>query len=217
MANQYRESTAEFSLNATSPFGLLSAPNHRQSSSFKGWFNPDEPAAGWTPHADRHPDTHARALPHKTLSAILQKRLKPHERGRDKGDVSSFEMARAWLDMKRVGECLGEQKAGAMWEKGRGGSRVEMVGGRPLIKRIILRCTLLQRSCPLGPDWLQCWNLCWLEKKERVEEEVKAQRRKGFQNDFGQGKCSRQRHVIRGHQAALDDRIFLKIQGHKEW
>lgn len=53
-------------------------------------------------------------LTHKPLSAKLQQRLKPNERGRDKGDVSSFEMARAWLDMKRVGECLGEQKAGAM-------------------------------------------------------------------------------------------------------
>lgn len=26
-----------------------------------------------------------------------------------------------------------------------------MVGGRSLIKRIILRCKVLQRSCPLGP------------------------------------------------------------------
>lgn len=77
------------------------------------------------PHA--HPDAHAHT--HETLSAILQSRLKPHERGKDKGDVSSFEMARAWLDMKRVGECLGEQKAGAMREKGRGRSRAAVVEG----------------------------------------------------------------------------------------
>lgn len=100
--------------------------------------------------------TQVRAQTH-THTAILRQRLKAHERGRDKGDVSSFQMARAWLDMKRVGECLGEQKAGAMWEKGRSGSRAAVVvgGGSPLIKRIILRCTVLQRSCPLGPDWLQ--------------------------------------------------------------
>lgn len=153
MANQYRETTAQFSLNTTPPFGLLSAPNHRQSSSFKDWFNPDETYVGWTLHSDTLTHTHTHA--HKTLSAILQQRLKPNERGRDKGDVSSFEMASAWLDMKRVGECLGEQKAGAMWEKGIGGSRAAVVGGRPLIKRIILRCTELPRSCPLGPDWLQ--------------------------------------------------------------
>ena len=73
-----------------------------------------------------HPHTHT----HRTLSAILQQRLKPHERGRDKGDVSSFQMARAWLDMKRVGECLGEQKAGSMREKGRGGCRAAVVGGQ---------------------------------------------------------------------------------------
>ena len=75
-----------------------------------------------------HNQTHMHT--HKTLCAILQWRLKPHERGKDKGDVSSFEMARAWLDMKRVGECLGEQKAGAMREKGRGRSRAAVVGGQ---------------------------------------------------------------------------------------
>lgn len=49
----------------------------------------------------------------------------------DKGDVSSFQIARAWLDTERAGEWLGEQKAAAVREKGRsgGGSGGDCGGG----------------------------------------------------------------------------------------
>lgn len=96
-------------------------------------------------------------------------------------------------------------------------------GGRPLIKRIILRCTVLQRSCPLGPRLTTVMKPIPVGGEGgRASEEVEECRtergdRKLFKN--GSGKSKQGINAYNEGSSKRIERWVLKVintQGHKE-